>query len=355
MTWVRRNRPDLYEKVYKFVNIPEYMIHMMTGEYQTDVTYASRTGIMNLATKEWDEGLLSLYEVNREHLCTLNPAGAVVGKTSPKWEAETGCPAGIPVITAGGDQQCGAIGQGVARPGNLSIVTGTGAYGIAACGPIPENLKDDVTCNASSIADSYQLEANIIACSSAYDWAIRQLYGMEEIDYGYVEEELKKEDDITVCTVVPYFKGSGAPDWNPDAKALFADVTLATRRSEMLKSVLESIFMEMNNKIDSIANYMEIDKVFVSGGMTKSDTICQLQADIYGREIIIKKDAETTAFGAFLVALVSLGAYPDMESAQEALNPMDDVRVFTPDMEKHTRYKEKQERMNRLYAAVKEV
>ncbi|MBQ6322697.1 MAG: hypothetical protein IJI24_07465 [Lachnospiraceae bacterium] len=354
MTWVKRETPDAYAQLYKFVNIPEYMIYLMTGEFQSDVTYGSRTGLMNLAGKDWDENLLDLYEVKKEHLCKLNEAGAVVGMISEEWASLTGCKAGIPVISAGGDQQCGAIGQGVAKPGNLSIVTGTGAYGIAACGDIPKDLKDDVTCNASSIPGSYQLEANIITCANAFDWAIRTLYGMEEIDYGLIGEELAAETEVAGCTVVPYFKGTGAPDWNPNATATFAGVTLATRRSEMLKAVLEGIFMEMANKIDSIARYMDIDKVYVSGGMTNSDTICQLQADIYGREILIKKDAETTAFGAFLVAMVSLGQYPDMEAAQAALNPMEDVKVFAPDPQKHAAYQAKQKKMNRIYAALRE-
>ena len=355
MTWFRRSEPEKYKKLYKFVNIPEYMIHLMTGSYESDVTYGSRTGLMNLAEKEWDEQLLALYEVKREHLCRLNEAGSIVGTTCRAWKEKTGCPEGIPVISAGGDQQCGAVGQGVASPGNLSIVTGTGAYGIAACGGIPEGLKDDVVCNASAIPGSYQLEVNIITCANAFDWAIRTLYGMEEIDYAMIGRELEKETGIASCTLVPYFKGTGAPDWNPDATAAFAGVTLATRRSEMLKSVLEGIFMEMANRIESIACYMEIDKVYVSGGMTASDVICQLQADIYGRPILIKQDAETTAFGAFLCAMVSLGRYADMEAAQAALNPMDEVRTFRPDPEKHEAYREKRERMNRIYAALRDI
>ncbi len=60
MLWLRIVRPDIYEKVYKFVNIPEYLIHLMTGEYVTDHTYGSRSNLMNLRTREWDDRLLEL-------------------------------------------------------------------------------------------------------------------------------------------------------------------------------------------------------------------------------------------------------------------------------------------------------
>ena len=355
MTWFRRNEPEKYKKVYKFLNIPEYIIHLMTGGFESDVTYGSRTGLMNLAGKQWDDRLLALYEVRKDQLCTLNEAGAVVGRTSAEWEAVTGCPAGIPVVSAGGDQQCGAIGQGVAGPGSLSIVTGTGAYAIAACGDIPKNLKEDVVCNASSIPGSYQLEVSSNTCANAFDWAIRTFYGMDEIDYGLIEKELSSEQEPASCLVVPYFKGTGAPDWNPDATASFSGVTLATRRSELLKAVLEGIFLEMADKIENIAAYMDINRVYVSGGMTKSEVICQLLADICGRPLYIKKDAETTAFGAFLTAMVSLGKYGNMEEAQKALNPMDEVKLFVPDERRHAVYREKMRRMKQTYEQLKEI
>ena len=73
------------------------------------------------------------------------------GTTNWKFSEMTGCPEGIPVITAGGDQQCGAIGQGVVKKGVLSVTAGTGGYLITATDEVPENLDQDVICNYSSI------------------------------------------------------------------------------------------------------------------------------------------------------------------------------------------------------------
>lgn len=151
MTWIREERPEVYKKTYKFMVVPDYLIHLMTGECCTDYTYGSRSSLMNIHTHQWDDELLRIFKVEKEKLCRLIEPGSVCGTTNWKFSEMTGCPEGIPVITAGGDQQCGAIGQGVVKKGVLSVTAGTGGYLITATDEVPENLDQDVICNYSSI------------------------------------------------------------------------------------------------------------------------------------------------------------------------------------------------------------
>lgn len=113
MAWIRKKRPDIYDKTYKFLVVADYLIYLLTGNLCTDYTYGSRSLLMNIRTCEWDGELLSLFEVEKEKLCPLVEPGKICGNLSKRVADETGCPQGIPVITAGGDQQCGAVGQGL--------------------------------------------------------------------------------------------------------------------------------------------------------------------------------------------------------------------------------------------------
>ncbi len=151
MTWIRENRPEIYKKTYKFLVIPDYMVYLMTGELCTDYTYGSRSLLMNIYNHEWDAELLEIFQVNKEKLCDLIEPGSICGKITKEFSELTGCPEGIPVITAGGDQQCGAIGQGVVKKGILSATAGTGGFLITATNEVPEHLEPDVICNFSSI------------------------------------------------------------------------------------------------------------------------------------------------------------------------------------------------------------
>lgn len=354
MTWVRRECPELYPNVYKFLNIPEYIVYLMTGEFCSDYTYASRSGLMDIRRKVWDPEMLKLYEVEENKLCRLIEPGQTAGEVDAHFAEISGLKEGIPVIHAGGDQQCAAVGQHVVKEGNVSLVLGTGGFLIAACDSVPENLKDDVICNCSSIAGKYVIESNVLACSAAFDWFAHQIYGMDKIDYGVTESELSKEKDVTSCLVLPYFEGRGTPDWNANARAAFLNVTLATRRSEMFKSMMESIFMELNNHLQVFRGYTKVDNIMISGGLTASKALNQLQADVYGQPIHLNAEKESTALGAYLVALAGLGVYPSVKEAGEKIHAFRSEKVYVRDPEKHKKYIEKEKKMNRIYQLLKD-
>ena len=110
MKWMRQNQPDLYEKAYKLTVIPDYLVYHMTGNFYTDYTYGSRSLLMNLKTCRWDPRLLELFEVDEEKLCELKAPGSILGYTTKEFAEQTGLKEGVPVISAGGDQQCAALG-----------------------------------------------------------------------------------------------------------------------------------------------------------------------------------------------------------------------------------------------------
>lgn len=355
MTWIRENCPELYSKVHKFLNIPEYIIYLMTGNFCSDYTYASRTGLMDIRKKVWDPDMLRLYQVEEEKLCRLIEPGQIAGTVGAEFASLSGLKDGIPVIHSGGDQQCAAVGQNVVREGCVSVVLGTGGFLIAACDQVPENLNRDVICNCSSIAGKYVIESSVLACSAAFDWFASELYGMREnTDYYVTESELEKEKGVTSCLVLPYFEGRGTPDWNASAKAAFLNVTLATRRSEMFKSMMESIFMELDNHLQVFRNYTKVDKIMISGGLTASRALNQLQADVYGQQVHLNTEKEATTLGAYLVALTGLGYYSSVEEAGEKLGGFRSRKDYVPDMAKHVQYAEKQKEMNRIYQLLRQ-
>ena len=350
MAWILRNRPDLQGKIHKLVNIPEYVMHHMTGEYRTDATYGSRSHLMNLRERRWDQELLKLFGVEEEFLCEIQEPGSCCGRVQASFSRGTGLPQGIPVISAGGDQQCAAVGQGAFCQGNLSLVAGTGGFLVAALDEVPENLSPDLICNCSSVSGKYIVEANVLTCCSAFDWYCRNFYDWDQPDYEKLNEELRDWDGkISSAMVLPYFQGRSTPQWNPEAKAYLGEITLATGRTELLKGLLEGIAMEIQNNIRLFGSYAKISQAYISGGLTKSPAINQLQADVYGMPLYRMSDSESTALGALMVALVGLGEYPSLEEAFGAVRAGEKVDCFRPRMELHEQYANKRAAMNRIY------
>lgn len=352
MGWVLKNRPDVKEKLYKFVNIPEYVMHHMTGEYKTDVTYASRSHLMNLRTRKWDPEMLRLFGISEGQLCEILEPGSICGKVTAAFAAKTGLKEGTSVITSGGDQQCAAMGQGTYREGTLSLVAGTGGFLVTALDTVPEKPDPRLIFNCSSVSGRYMVEANVLTCCSAFDWFGKNFYPARDgkIDYALINEELEKLDGkVSSVVALPYFQGRSTPQWNPQAKAHFGEISLATGRGEMVKGLLEGIFLEIRNNILLFGEYAKIDRAYISGGLTNSEIINRIQADVYGISLYHMEDSESTAFGALMVALTGLGVYGSMEEAFDAVRGDTGMSCYEPRKELFEAYEEKRQRMNGMY------
>lgn len=351
MTWIRENRPEIYKKTYKFLVIPDYLIYLMTDELCTDYTYGSRSLLMNIHTHQWDPELLEIFKVEREKLCDLVEPGSICGKTTKEFEELTGCPEGVPVITAGGDQQCGAIGQGVVKKGVLSVTAGTGGFLITATNEVPENLEPDVICNFSSIKGQYVLESSVLTCCSAFDWFRKEFYK----DYSYDELSATLESvpiGSNGCLCLPYFQGRSTPDWNNMAKAVFANITLATSKADMLRSLLEGIAYEIGNGIDTMSKYLDISDIYVNGGLTNNEVFNRIQCCVYGKKIIRRGKADATARGALMVAAETMGIYQSVEEAFKQIGQNDEVKVYLPQEEYSLQYEKCKAQMNRFYKKI---
>lgn len=351
MTWVRENRPEIYKKTYKFLIIPDYLIYLMTGELCTDYTYGSRSLLMNIHNHQWDSELLNIFQVDREKLCDLIEPGSICGRITKEFAELTGCPEGIPVITSGGDQQCGAIGQGVVKKGTLSATAGTGGFLITATDEVPKHLEPDVICNYSSIKGQYILESSVLTCCSAFDWFRKEFY--KDCSYDEINEALATSPvGSNGCICLPYFQGRSTPDWNNLAKAVFTNVTLGTTKADMLRSLLEGICYEIGNGIDTMEKYLHISDIFVNGGLTNSEVFNRIQCCVYGTKIIRRGKADATARGALMVAAEAMGAYASVEDAFKQISQNDEVKVYLPNEEYAQQYEKYKAQMNHLYKKI---
>lgn len=337
MAWLHRNRPDLYDKAKRLVVIPDLLVHTLTGQWLTDATYGSRSLLMNLKTRQWDEELLQIFGVDREKLNEIREPGSIVGHTTAEYEAKTGLKAGTPVISAGGDQQCAALGLGVVKEGILEVSVGTGAYIIAASDQVPQGLKQDVICNASAIPGAYVLESSIPTCASAFNWLLRICYGMNESNKKDVlklvnqeiEESMNKRSDVLI---LPHFQGRGTPDWNSHARGSIHNLNLGTTRGDIARAMFEGLCMEINANVSAIRKYIQgAESIYACGGLANSPSFTQLLSNFTELPIQVFEDTESTGLGAWMSGAVATGLYPDYEAAFRAAREKDALKQICVD------------------------
>lgn len=356
MTWFRRNQPKVYQKTHKICTIADYITHQITGQFCTDHTYGSRSLLMNIRTRTWEWELLDLFEVEEEKLCELVQPGSIIGTVTAAFAQQTGLPEGIPLISAGGDQQCAALGHGVTGPGTLEITTGTGAFLLGYCAQVPEQLGSGVICGAHAIPERYVLETSMLTCAALYNWGKRTLFSEEPSEmYETINRGVTlSPPGARGCIALPYFQGRGTPDWNANATGAFLGLTLGTTREDMARALLEGIACEAGNNLEELERYTgPMEQIYVGGGLTKFPTFNQIQADVYQKPLLRCADqGEQTALGAWASAAVTLGLYRDYEQALTTQREEQSYEHYQPNPQYRALYQEQRARMNRIYQAL---
>ncbi len=333
--WFRDHMPDIYQKAYKAMVVPDYMMLFMTGEFVTDHTYGSRSSLMNLRTLCWDDDLLEIFGVDKEKLCSLIPQGTVAGTVTEGFARLTGIPAGVPVVSAGGDQQCGALGLGVLDERTLEINSGTGSYIISLIGE-PNFDNQSLICNVSAIQGKYTLESGVLASAAALNWLMRTFYPDimgEPPDYeAFNRLAASSPPGANGLYCLPHFQGCGTRRWDPDARAGFLGFTLSHTRGDMARALYEGICGEIVKSVQALPDICRrAEQVHIAGGLTGSGIFNRILCDMLDRPLIKAGNAQATAIGAFVSAGVALHVFPDHAAGVKAARAGDATVRYTPD------------------------
>ena len=350
LLWLKKNKTEIYNHSFIFLPVQDFIIHFLTGEFKTDWTQASRTMLFNIDELRWDKDLIKNVGIDFNKLPEAVPPGSIIGFVNRVVSEELNLPKGIPVIAAGGDQQCAAIGLGVIKTGIVEVNTGTGSFVLANSHKPVKDINQRLICSASSIAGEWVLEAGIFTTGSIYRW-FRDNFGEIEMEtqresgidaYKIMDSEAEKEPvGANGLLLVPHFAASAAPYWNPEARGVLFGLSLGHKRSSIIRAILEGIAFEIQKNIGIMENYTEeIKEVRISGGITKSELFNQIQADIYGKIVVKTECNEASALGAAVIAATTTGLYNNINSAVDNMVNLNNLSRKEPNIENNKVYKE---------------
>jgi glycerol kinase len=322
-----------------FGNIDTWCIWNLTGGsngglHITDVSNASRTMLMNLATLDWDDELLSAIGVPRSMVPEIRPSSAPYG------EVKGGSFAGVQVAGDLGDQQAATFGQTCFNPGEAKNTYGTGNFLLLNTGNEAVQSKNGlITTVGYKIGDEpavYCLEGSIAITGALVQWLRDNLKMIRSAPE--VEDLAKTVEDNGGCYIVPAFSGLFAPYWKSDARGVFAGLTRYVNAGHIARAALEATAFQSREVADAMNadSGVTLESLKVDGGMVANDTLMQFQADILGVPVIRPSVAETTALGAAYAAGLATGFWHTEEELRE--NWVEDKR-WEPQMSEAERDK----------------
>ena len=359
LLWLKKNKTEIYNHSFIFLPVQDFIIHFLTGEFKTDWTQASRTMLFNIDELRWDKDLIKSVGIDFNKLPEAVPPGSIISTVNRAASNELGLPKGIPVIAAGGDQQCAAIGLGVVKAGIVEANTGTGSFVLINQDKPVKDFNQRLICSASSIAGKWVLEAPIFTTGSIYRWFrdnIGQVSVKNQIKsridaYQIMNSEAEKEPlGANGLLLVPHFAASAAPYWNPEARGILFGLSLGHKRSSIIRAILEGIAFEIQKNISIMESYTEeIKEVRISGGLTRSEIFNQIQADIYGKTVIKTDYEDASILGAAVIAATTIGLYNNINSALDNMISVNNLSRKEPNIENYKAYKELGKIHNSLY------
>jgi glycerol kinase len=304
---VRAERGEL-----AFGTVDSWLIWNLTGEHVTDVSNASRTSLFNLAALDWDDHLLSVFNIPRPILPRVTASSQVVGRASAD------CLGGeVEVAGNAGDQQAATFGQACFASGMAKNTYGTGCFLLANTGSQPQRsanrLLTTVGWQVAAAKTTYLLEGSVFVGGAVVQW-LRDGLGLIQ-QAAEVEALARQVEDSGGVYLVPAFVGLGAPYWDSGARGVIVGLTRGSTRAHLARAALESIALQSAELLAAMQDDCggAITELRVDGGAVANNLLMQLQADVLGVPVVRPAVTETTALGSAFLAGLAVGFWSGLD------------------------------------------
>ena len=292
--------------------IDSFLIWKLTGgpdggRHLTDVTNASRTQLMDLATLQWSDEILRDFGIPAQMLPKIVSSSEVYG------EAKIAALQGIPIAGILGDQQAALVGQACFKPGEAKNTYGTGCFMLMNTGTRPVlskcGLLTTVAYRLGSTPTHYALEGSIAITGALVQW-LRDNLGMIQTS-GEIEKLANTVQDNGGVYFVPAFSGLYAPYWKDNARGVITGLTRYANKGHIARAALESTAFQVREVVEAMTqdSGVNADVLRVDGGMVVNELLMQFQSDILSIPVVRPKVAETTALGAAYAAGLAVGFF----------------------------------------------
>ena len=337
--WVRQFEPEVWARTRKVLLVSGFLNHRLTGAHRDSV--ASQIGHLPFNYKQgrWcrpGELNAQLFPVPLDLLPELVPAGAPLGAITPEASRATGLPEGLPVIACCSDKGAETIGSGCVDLTMASLSLGTTATVQTTSHRYFES-QAFLPPYPAALPGHYNPEVEIYRGYWMISWFKRELAPMEvmeALERGIAPEALLDrflKEAPTGCMGLMTL-----PHWGPSLKLPgtkgamigFGDVHT---RAYLYRSVLEGLAFGLREGLEKIerASGQRIRRIGLSGGATQSPEICQLTADVFGRELTAGTTFETSGLGAAAITAVGVGLHRTLPEAVAAM--VHPGRTYHPD------------------------
>ncbi len=354
--WLARNEPEIFEKADTICEYQDFMTLRLTGEkaaslnnvslrwhYSTDrggfpVTLLEKLGLSDLLQK-WPSRVVA--------------PGEVIGGLCASAASELGLSQSVKVVQGGADALIGMIGLGVAKPGQLALITGSShlQFGVA-----------DKPLHAPGIWGSYPdmvypgryiIEGGQTSTGSIIAWLGRLMNGTMDME-ALNAKAAALEPGAEGLLVQDHFQGNRTPYTDALSRGAIVGLTLAHEPHHIFRAIMEGISFGTRTILDAMAEAgYRGQEITVGGGASASPLWLQIHADTAGLPVCVPQSRDAPSVGAAVLAAHGAGHFATIDDGIAAM--VKPGKRIEPRPREMALYNEIYQQYRALYPALKAV
>ena len=319
--WILDNNPSIRNQANNgellFGTIDTWLIWNLTNgkTHITDPSNASRTLLYNIKEDDWDNELLSLFDIPKHILPRVVDSSSTSAYVDDKFFGVK-----IPISGIAGDQQAALFGQLCIDQGDIKNTYGTGCFCMMNTGKTFVKSKNKMLSTIAWRIDgeiTYALEGSVFVAGALIQW-LRDKLGIIK-NAAEVENLAKSVDNNGGITFIPALSGLAAPYWDPYAQGTIFGITRGTENGHIARAALESIALRTRDIIIEMEKDagIKFSNLKVDGGACNNNLLMQIQSNLLNTKVIRPKTTETTALGVAFLAGLATGFWKDIPSLKD--------------------------------------
>lgn len=336
--WVKANEPEVFAKIYKWLDVKEYIAARMTGICVRSEDSAFSTLLVDKKSdgRAWSKAECEMLGVDITHLPKIVESTAIVGKLREQQARELGLQPGIPVFAGGGDASLIGVGAGAGTLGATHVYWGTSGWVGTTINKPTVDLQAMIAAVTGAEHGLFNYFAELETAGKCFQW-VRDHLAADEINM-YVDQATVADDPETayesmydyMSAVVdqvpagsggvifaPWLHGNRSPFEDPFVRGMFFNLGIETGKSEMIRAVLEGVCMHLRWLLEASERKVPASEVIrFAGGGALSPVTAQILADVLGRPVeTMDYPQNVGGVGAAMLVAVGLGVYATIAQA----------------------------------------
>ncbi|HWT64258.1 MAG TPA: FGGY-family carbohydrate kinase [Ochrobactrum sp.] len=320
--WIARNEPEVFEKAETICEYQDFMTLRLTGEKAASLNNVSLRWHYSTDRGGFPKTLLE--KLGLEALLQKWPSravapGEVIANLSASAASQLGLSQKVKVVQGGADALIGMIGLGVAKPGQLALITGSShlQFGVS-----------DKPLHAPGIWGSYPdmvypkryiIEGGQTSTGSVIAWLGRMMNGtmdMEELN----RKAAALEPGADGLLVQDHFQGNRTPYTDALSRGAIVGLTLAHEPHHVFRAIMEGISFGTRAILDAMADAgYRGQEITVGGGASASPLWLQIHADTAGLPVCVPESRDAPSVGAAVLAAHGAGHFASIDDGIAAM------------------------------------